>query len=150
MPKQPIHIATSVPAGALFAYHKAPENNELNRLLETAGGGLGGFLGGILPDRFDPPTHPGHRGLAHGLIPVAAGASVWAQNLNGWQQSLRIRADEYARLRAQATDPLLLGWYVVAETALRLLCGVLAGFGAGYVTHVALDFTTPRCLPLIS
>jgi membrane-bound metal-dependent hydrolase YbcI (DUF457 family) len=28
--------------------------------------------------------------------------------------------------------------------------GLRAGLGAGYLTHIALDFTTPRCLPLLS
>jgi membrane-bound metal-dependent hydrolase YbcI (DUF457 family) len=35
------------------------------------------------------------------------------------------------------------------ETACRLLAGFLAGFFAGYLSHVALDFATPRCLPLV-
>lgn len=70
--------------------------------------------------------------------------------IGGWQQALRNWAEEFSRLRSRETDPLVAAWYAIAETALRLLSGLLAGFGAGYVMHVALDFTTPRCLPLIS
>jgi hypothetical protein len=40
--------------------------------------------------------------------------------------------------------------HAFAEWVLRLLSGFVAGFGAGYVTHVVLDFGTPRCLPLIN
>ena len=47
------------------------------------------------------------------------------------------------------TDPIVQAWHAFAESALRLLSGFLAGIGAGYITHVALDFGTPRCLPLV-
>jgi hypothetical protein len=70
--------------------------------------------------------------------------------LDRWQSSLRRRADEYTRLQFQAVEPLLKAWYGAAAIALRVLSGMLAGLVAGYITHIALDFTTPRCLPLIS
>jgi len=44
----------------------------------------------------------------------------------------------------------LAAWYGLVEMALRVLCGAVAGLGAGYLTHVALDFMTPCCLPLIN
>ena len=112
MPNRPIHLATSGPIGA--AFDKAPANNNLQRLQESVGGALGGLLGVALPDIFDPPLHPGHRAMAHALIPVSAGAAAWSRQLDNWQAGLR------------------------------------AGLGAGYLTHIALDFTTPRCLPLLS
>jgi hypothetical protein len=40
--------------------------------VEVIGGLLAGNLGARLPDVFDPPTHPGHRSLAHGMAPIAA------------------------------------------------------------------------------
>ena len=150
MPNRPVHLATSGPAGAVFAYYKAPIINEIQRLQEAFGGVLGGLLGGALPDIFDPPSHPGHRALAHALIPVGAGSAAWLRYLDDWQKRLRCRADEYSRLRSQAVDPLLGAWYALLEMALRMLSGMLAGLGAGYLTHIALDFTTPRCLPLLS
>lgn len=150
MPNRPIHVATSTTAGAGYAFYKAHNQNDLAKILEAAGGALGGYIGGILPDLLDPPLHPGHRAFAHGFLPVAAGASVWSQGLDGWQTRLRQLANEQSYRRSQSTDPLAAAWYAIAEWAIRLLSGLLAGFGAGYITHVALDFGTPRCLPLIS
>ena len=72
------------------------------------------------------------------------------QGLDGWQNQLRRLADEHNLARSLSTDPLAIAWHALAEWALRLLTGFLAGLGAGYVTHVVLDFGTPRCLPLIS
>lgn len=146
MPNRTFHLATSGPAGAAFAYHKAPINKGLHEVL---GGLIGGLAGGMLPDIIDPPFHPGHRALAHALIPVGLSAAAWVRGLDDWQKSLRCRADEYSRLRFQATDPVLAACYGALEAALRMLSGMLAGLLAGYLTHIALDFTTPRCLPLL-
>lgn len=150
MPNRPIHIATSTPAGAGYAFYKSNSQNDLSRLLETLGGAAGGYVGGILPDGIDPPIHPGHRSWGHGLAPVAAATVVWNQGLDGWQDRLRQHANYHAQLRTQATDLLSTTWHGFVEWVLRLLSGFIAGIGAGYVTHVALDFGTPRCLPLIS
>ena len=151
MPNKPVHVATSGPAGLICAYMNAPiDATGMNRLLEVAGGACGGALGGLLPDVFDPPYHPRHRALAHGMLPVLAGASVWGQGLGGWQTSLRQQADTFAVKRRSTVDPFLAALYSFAEMTLRLLCGAVAGLGAGYLTHIALDFTTPCCLPLIN
>lgn len=150
MPNRPIHIATSVPAGAGYALYKTNIQNDLARLIELAGGAIGGYCGGILPDQIDPPFRPGRRSFGHGVCSVVAGATVWNQGLDGWQNRLRQLADEHSSRRSQSTDPIATAWHTFAEWSLRLLSGFLAGFGAGYISHVALDFGTPRCLPLIS
>ncbi len=150
MPNRPFHLATSGPAGAAFAYYKALPSNEIHRFQESLGGALGGLLGGILPDICDPPLHPGHRALAHGALPVGLGAAAWVSGLDGWQKRLRDQADEFTRLQFQAAEPLMNAWYGMIAMVLRVLSGMLAGMVAGYVTHLALDFTTPRCLPLVS
>jgi hypothetical protein len=118
--------------------------------METLGGALGGYCGGILPDCIDPPFHPGHRALGHGFVPVAAAANFWYQGLDGWQNQLRLLADEQGYRRSLSFDPAATAWHAFAEWVLRLLSGFVAGLGAGYVTHIVLDFGTPRCLPLIS
>src|SRR5260370_35433107 len=104
MPNGPIHIATSTPAGAGYAFYKSNNQNDLSRFLETLGGAAGGYVGGILPDSIDPPIHPGHRSWGHGLAPVAAATVVWNQGLDGWQDRLRQHANYHAQLRTQATD----------------------------------------------
>jgi hypothetical protein len=150
MPNRQFHIATSTPAGAGYAFYKANEQSDLARILETLGGAIGGCCGGVLPDCIDPPFHPGHRSLGHGFVPVAAAGTIWNQGLDGWQDQLRRVADEHNYRRLLSTDSAAAAWHAMAEWALRLLAGFLAGLSAGYVTHVAFDFGTPRCLPLIS
>lgn len=150
MPNRPVHLVSSGVAGAVFANYRARQVNAIQPFSEFLGGAAGGLMGGILPDVFDPPTHPGHRSLAHALIPVGAGSTAWIRALDGWQARLRGRADEYSRLQVRESDPVLKTWYGAVATALRMLCGMLAGLVAGYLTHIVLDFATPRGLPLIS
>lgn len=149
MPNGPIHALTSTPAEALYSFHKSNNQSGLAKVLESTGGAIGGYIGGILPDWIDPPVHPGHRSLAHGLAPVATGAAFWYRNLDDWQNHLRQTTDQHAYCRAMSTDFASTAWHAFAEWVLRLLSGFLAGIGAGYITHVALDFATPRCLPLV-
>jgi len=149
MPNRPIHIAVSTPLGAGYAAYKAKNQNGLSGSLEIIGGALGGFVGGVAPDCIDPPYCPSHRAVGHGSLPVAGVVNYWQRNLDAWQQNLRRMADQHRQHQAIATDPLAVAWHTIAEWALRLLPGILAGFGAGYLSHVVLDFGTPRCLPLI-
>jgi hypothetical protein len=121
----------------------------LVKILESAGGAVGGYIGGILPDWIDPPFHPGHRSLAHGLAPVTTGAAFWYWTLDDWQNHLRQIADHHAQCRARSTDFASTAWHAFAEWVLRLLSGFPAGIGAGYIIHVAFDFATPRCLPVV-
>jgi hypothetical protein len=87
--------------------------------------------------------------LAHSLTPAATGAAFWYRDLDDWQNHLRQVADQHAYGRAMSTDLASTTLHALAEWVLRLLSGFLAGFGAGYITHVALDFATPRCLPFV-
>ena len=149
MPNGPVHALTSTPAGAVYSLYKFNNQNSLARLFESTGGSIGGYIGGILPDWIDPPLHPGHRSFAHGLGPVLTGAAFWYRSLDDWQNDLRQIADQHANCRARSTDFITIAWHTFAEWVLRLFSGFLTGFGAGYITHVALDFGTPRCLPLV-
>ena len=149
MPNRSVHIAVSTPAGIFYAAHKSRFQNDLSRFVEGCGGLLGGLIGGLLPDLIDPPTWPGHRAVGHGLCPVVMGAVVWQHRLDSVQADLRRAADGHRWQAAQCQDPMLAVWHSLMKTASRLLAGFLAGFCAGYLSHVALDFATPRCLPLV-
>ena len=122
MPNRPFHVATSTPGGAGYAFYKANQQNGLARAVEALGGAFGGYCGGILPDCLDPPFHPGHRSLGRGFVPVAAAGAIWNQGLDGWQSQLRRLADEN-----NYRDPAATAWHALAEWALRMLAGFLAG-----------------------
>jgi hypothetical protein len=149
MPNRSVHIAVSTPAGAFYATHKSLSQRDLSRFVEGCGGLIGVFVGGLGPDLTDPPTWLGHHSVGPGLCPVAMGALAWQHRLDSVQADLHRVADGHRWQAAQCEDPMLAVWHSLMETACRLLAGFLAGFFMGYLSHVALDFATPRCLPLV-
>jgi len=107
---------------------------------------VGGLAGSRLPDIFDPPTHPGHRALAHGVLPMGAIGFYITGQLAPWQEQMRGWADDIAR--SNASDPQLAA--ALLEAILRLATGFLAGAAAGYAFHLILDARTRRSLPLVT
>lgn len=149
MPSRSIHLAFAVPVGAGFAFFRAGQAESNQVALEVVGGAIGGWLGGLCPDVFDPPTSPNHRALAHGLVPAGLGGVAWMSNLDSAQGWLRQRAEQCRQRRVQAQSPWAIIWFQLFEILCVLGAGALAGFIAGYASHLALDFATPRSLPLI-
>lgn len=143
------HEVVGTLAGAGFAYWAARDQSEDARMIELIGGALGGFVGGKLPDIFDPPTHPGHRSVAHAIAPLAVAAQQCMKHLRDWQETVRRMADHQAHLRAQAQDPSQQAWHEMLELAYRLIAGMIAGLIAGYASHIALDAVTPSGLPVL-
>jgi membrane-bound metal-dependent hydrolase YbcI (DUF457 family) len=78
-----------------------------------------GFVGGLLPDLLEPASNPNHRKFAHSIL-VAIGLFVVIGLI--WRSSESI-SDE---------QRLALGSMVVA-----------------YLSHLMMDSTTPKCIPLI-
>lgn len=144
------HRAIGTIAGGGYALATAQQQRPEHLLLEFLGGLVAGAVGGRLPDVFDPPTHPGHRSLAHGIAPVAALGTVAVRSLDGAQAWLRAEAARRAALSASAGTPLQRLWQALLELLCRLGAGALAGLIGGYGSHLALDAFTPAGLPLIA
>jgi hypothetical protein len=118
-------------------------------IAETAGGAVGGFAGGVLPDGIDTPNHPRHRAEAHSMAITGTIGWVLKENLPQWQSALRMQADGFAAKRAQTEDPFLWVLLWLAEYGCRFLSGLIAGVLAGYASHLTLDFFTPMSIPLV-
>ena len=148
MPNLQEHLLASRTVGAVTAgFQASRERDPFNILLEIIGGYIGGDLGGRLPDGIDPPTWPGHRSVGHAVVPNAIVWTGYCNQVPGIQQGLRTSA---ARLEDQARqDPDLVRALFLFAGAFgcRLLSGAVVGLPAGYLTHLAMDATTPRCLP---
>jgi len=144
------HLSVATPIGTVYAACNSLNQSGFSCLVESAGGALGGAFGGILPDLIDPPVSSLHRSSAHGVVPVSGAAVVWASQLDSWQDALRQQAEDHRWQAAQSDNWIFALGHSAAELLLRLLAGFLAGFGAGYLSHVVLDFGTPRCIPLIA
>jgi hypothetical protein len=150
MPNARIHKVTGSAVGAVYALVQAKGQPGGHVLVETLGGAAGGALGGLVPDRFDPPLWPGHRSVGHGIVPVAVVGDAVRRRVEEWQQSLRAQADQQAQAAASAAEPLDRLLHGLLELLLRFLAGAVAGFAAGYVSHVALDAFSPAGLPLLA
>jgi membrane-bound metal-dependent hydrolase YbcI (DUF457 family) len=144
------HQLVGTLAGGGFALAKAQQQRSEHLVLELLGGLIAGNLGARLPDVFDPPTHPGHRSLAHGILPVVVVGRAAVRELDRAQLWLRAEADRRAALRASATTPFERFWHAFLEILCRLGAGALAGLIGGYGAHVALDAFTPAGLPLLA
>jgi hypothetical protein len=149
MPKKYIHSMVGAIAGGGAAFHFAREQNEVNRLIETTGGVLAGWLGGRAPDLIEPAIHPNHRSTFHAVLPVSATGMAIATKISEWQGSLRELAKRQSDLALAAEDPLLSLLHKTAEVLFLLLAGALVGFTFGYASHVMLDLFTPKGLPIL-
>src|ERR1043166_2601067 len=150
MPNRPIHVLTSGAVGLLYSMHRSREEPEAAKLFEAIGGTIGGIGGGRMPDLIDLPTSPRHRGRAHSFTAGAAVIRLCEVELEGWQDALRARAGPRpARAQTYPAGSIQGLLYILAAGFLRFLAGLIAGFLAGYLTHLALDACTPSCLNLI-
>ena len=149
MADQRTHLNFGVPIGAGYGLVRSEGQPPLARALETLGGAWGAQWGARCPDWIDVPTNSYYRSIAHGIVP-AIGFGGWAmKNLQAAQDQLRGWADGHAAARLLATTPAMELWHACCEALLRFLAGALAGFIAGYASHLALDLFTPRSLPLL-
>ena len=147
MPNRQTHIDAGAIAGTLTALVLAGRPSGAILMAELAGGMLGGALGGAMPDVLEPATSPDHRKLAHSL--VTAGALTLAK-VTDWQAECR----RQAAAQRQSSVRFLPGSRERSDAELAaiwwsFLAGLIAGFVAGYASHLALVAATPRSLPFI-
>ena len=89
MPNFKEHLTTSfcITGIANFFLSLSKQNEEMRigirkegSILEAIGdafiGGTGGAIGSMIPDTFDPPTHPNHRGRFHSVGNLVLSASL--------------------------------------------------------------------------
>lgn len=117
-------------------------------LAETLGGIAGGIAGARAPDVIDPPTCARHRSVGHGIVPIGAAATALLRKLEEWQGQLRAFAESERSECAAATTFLAQAWHLALSLLAQLASGALVGFVAGYLSHLAMDFTTPAGLPI--
>lgn len=67
MPNRYVHGSVGTASGGLYAVYMSHGQPLSYVMAEAAGGAVGGYAGGVLPDRIDVATHPGHRADAHSM-----------------------------------------------------------------------------------
>ncbi len=129
--------------------------NQPGFLMETIGGGFGGYWASMLPDHLEPATSSWHRGACHSLS--AGGMVAWADTvLLELAAACRAEANQYRAIQT-VQDPFtgefrpvpINLFQLLAEWFWSFLAGVLNGLSAGYLSHLALDAGTPRSIPFI-
>ena len=168
MPGKETHSYVGATAGAGYAAFQAKGQAPLNFLAEVAGGAVGGWYGGLLPDLIEPGASSWHRSFAHS---GTVGGTIVAMNetLTECQKFCREQA-EYCRIEGEKSGLMImkphasvpnvfvpvppspwepLGWKI-AELLCRFAAGFTPGLAAGYVSHLALDALSPRSIPLLT
>lgn len=120
------------------------------RLGHIVGGGFGGAFGGALPDILEPATTGSyHRSFFHGAAPTGGLVYGALKGLGDIRHNLEAAADDlYARAKGSESwvEEILLS---IGAFLVDLLAGFLTGIPGGYASHVLLDATTPRSIPIV-
>ena len=135
-------------ATALMTARKNASPYEL--VLEALGGAFGGKFGSHVPDILEPAVHSHHRDVMHSVTVMSVLVAKGQKRAMRLVEDLRERADQYARRRDASTDLFERFILVLAEAACRVAAGFVAALVPGYISHLALDATTPRGIPLLA
>ncbi len=143
------HKKVGKPLGLGYAAYSARNEQPLALVIESMAGWQGGKTGARLHDIIEPATSPNHRGLGHSLLGNGAVVAIAARPVGELQTKIRTWAHERVE-KAQQSESVfesclqLLG-AATAHAAVGWMNGVIAGAGS----HLLLDATTPRGLPIL-
>ena len=148
MPNSKTHRLVGAGVGASKALVQARGQKPLHMAIETTGGVLAGYYGGGMADVLEPATSPNHRGPAHSVVTLSmvVGLCFIAHHA---AHMCRHYADRAAEKREQEEDWLIRTLYLIGEVLLRLLAGACNALAPSYASHLVLDATTPKSLPII-
>lgn len=153
MPRRKTHDPAGVISGGALAAFRARNQSPAAVILETVGGALGGLAGSRVPDGLEPSSLGGcHRDFCHSWSVMIAGVRFADAAITGWERFCRQQAELASNHRKNAVglSDLERFFLLLQEMAWRIAAGILAGFIAGYGSHLILDAGTPKSLPLIS
>jgi hypothetical protein len=150
MPNRKTHLVVGGIAGASTAAYCARSENIFDMIIETLGGGIGGTLSSALPDIIEPARNSWHRSLAHSVSTGAAGVLAVKKAVASWQTYCRKKAAHHDQLVSTSKDILSRIWHGLLALAWRILAGFVVGAFAGYISHLVLDATTPRRIPILA
>lgn len=149
MPKRKTHTQVGAVSGATTAFLLSQGQSPENRFLECIGGAIGGHCGGQAPDIIDPPTWPGHRSTAHSYAVGTITISKANAMISSWQNHFRWLAKEFELKKEQQESDLGRIIYGLLEIFSTIAVGFVPGLLAGYVSHLVLDGSTKKGLPII-
>jgi hypothetical protein len=159
MPDGRTHKLVGAGSGAVYAGYRAKDESDSHWWIEVAGGAFGGYLGGMCPDVLEPAISSWHRGTAHSCA-TGGGILALKSGLNAFAEACRQNAEKCRPIDMikegnifipAIPDSATLLLLSVFELLWRFLAGLVNGFAAGYVSHLALDATIgKRSIPLLT
>jgi membrane-bound metal-dependent hydrolase YbcI (DUF457 family) len=149
MARRRTHLVVGVAAGAAGAAYRSRRGTTRVRVAETLGGGIGGAVGGLLPDYLEPAVNSWHRSVCHSYATVCVGAAKVPNVLSQWEAYCRRQAEIHDQLAASCKNDCQHAWHVLCALLWRMASRFVVGVAAGYLSHLALDQLTPRGLPLL-
>jgi hypothetical protein len=150
MANRKTHLTAGIACGTAAAIYTARDQTGAAFIAEIVGGAVGGAAGGLLPDLLEPAVHSWHRSTAHSFATATALGITATRSVPDWQHLCRMNAARHDTLHGSATDILSSAWHAFMAFLWRFFSGFTAGLPAGYLSHLALDARTPRCIPLIA
>lgn len=141
MPNATTHKKLGAALGAIAVVHCAQDESPRDRAVEVLGGLCGGFVGGLLPDRLDPPLSPRHRAEFHSLMLLLL---LMTLTLEATRLECRRRAQQCLACEPSGSEAML------RSDLWRFAAGFITGLQWGYVSHLSADLTTKAGLPLIA
>jgi membrane-bound metal-dependent hydrolase YbcI (DUF457 family) len=118
-------------------------------LAEICGGWIAGQHAGTWADAAEPATSSHHRKFCHALAPTAYATTLFFQQVDSLQTSLRSQAQACFQLAATTNDGLQQFVNVAAGLLLHAAAGAVPAVPASYISHIALDASSPRGVPLL-
>jgi hypothetical protein len=147
MPRRPTHISAGCISGLAAGILTSKQLPSEHQLLHLVCATIGGTIGGLAPDSVEPALSPHHRSLFHSL---ALGGAASSGLIANWQA--RCHEAAAACISRAEQSPLGSAQRSDEETKALLwrgVAGLLVGFLAGYLSHLALDAGTSASLPLL-
>lgn len=118
--KRDVHVFWGIASAALYWMRETHLAGRKPDIWEVLLAGLGGYGGARFPDVIEPATNPNHRAFFHSLT-VGAGSTLSLGKPDMWLLDI-----ENPHVRALTT-----------------------GFLVGHISHLLLDASTPKGLPVV-
>lgn len=150
MSSKKMHTTIGVMSGVGTVYSCNQYMKSQHTASDYVGAIIGGYFGARLADIIDPPTSPNHRSVGHGLLQNAMILKWVASNIGELREECFKKAQDYKEQALMLNDnPLMSLLYSIISEAYLFIAGLAVGVIAGHVSHLALDATTPKFLPVI-
>ena len=149
MPDRSTHRQVGGWVGGTTALALSQGQPLLLTVTEVLGGVLAGQAAGTWPDALEPALSSYHRKEAHAALPALYASQAIFQGVVTVQTGLRSSAMECFAVAASSQNRAQRVANVSLGLLLHLVAGMVPAIPAAYLSHLALDATSSRGVPLV-